>query len=73
MGASQLGLQAKLQEAVKSAPSQAAREKLTNLLSTVTGFIDTLREAQNMALGRSNQTATADDAWRAWRMNGNAP
>jgi hypothetical protein len=73
VGASQLALQTKLQEAIKSAPSQAAKEKLTNLLSTVTGFIDTLREAQNMALGRSNQTATAEDTYRAWRMNGNAP
>ena len=73
VGAGQLALQTKLQEAIKSAPSQAAKDKLTDLLSTVTGFIDTLREAQNTALGRGNQTATAEDTYRAWRMNGNAP
>jgi hypothetical protein len=73
VGAKQLALQSQLQEAIKKAPSQAAKQKLTDLLDTVTGFINTLRDAQNMALGRSNQSATAEDTYRAWRMNGNAP
>lgn len=73
VGAKQIALQATLTEAIKKAPSQVAKDRLTDLLSTVTGFIDTLRAAQNMALGRSNQSATAEDTYRAWRMNGNAP
>lgn len=73
VGAKQIALQATLREAIKSAPSQAAKDKLTNLLSTVTGFIDTLQAAQNTALGRGTQSSTAEDTYRAWRMNGNAP